>query len=220
MTANDFLMNLDNPLEKIIYIKSSSRVVADGVYELVDILHNIPSSFLPLLQWSNTSDFAITQTWYDNPLQFSYGSIYQGMYAVVNQTKLSLTFDNHTGSSKTFYYKVFGLPVSTMNVNSIIPFTTDLADNFVLNSESNYMKLFKADRFNSAGSFNHGLGYIPRVVAWGQTLTDTYEIPLVIGYQTSPTGIGNGGVSVTDQNISWDGIGGYSAIEYRIYLDN
>src|SRR5690606_1610325 len=70
--------------------------------------------------------------------------------------------------AKTLYYRIFCLMPSTANESSIVDFTENAGDDFILNTDYNYMKLVNAGVFEFGGTvkYTHNLGFVPRVRFW------------------------------------------------------
>lgn len=224
----NFLLNTDYPLDKIIYMTSGSftaNVTFSGTY---DISHSLGFAPLPIMQWSLTSDFEIC---YEISSSGTVGWESYGLSARVlsDNTELRISYYNNTGGNKTIYYRIIGFMPSNINVD--VDPTAIAADNFVFNTDYNYLKLYMSGimelntTIGVSTSVTHNLGYIPRVFCWEEL--GTTESPLIVpmggGVEYKPIkGEGNGTIVTTTQLTAVSPTGGYyqaEALHYRIYYD-
>jgi hypothetical protein len=225
--ARNFLLNTDYPLDKIIYITSGSATVAnttnDGVPGIT-ITHNLPFTPLPILLWSNTSDFAIC---YENSDEsYTTNSFVSGagqFYSVsANSTTIGITRYNLSGSSKTLYYRIFCFQPSNASIESVVPATNSSGSEFILNTDYNYMKLVNAGVLTSASrTYSHGLSFTPRVQLWGSASGTVSRLVGAQLIQSDPTGSAGGtsGVFIDSTKIEWLNPNTFDTIHYRIYGD-
>ena len=222
----NFLLNTDYPMDQIVYLKEGSFVQGDTGSFTINIPHNLPFTPLPEMVWSHTADFAICQTgpdetYMDNQWTTMVGEYYQ---VLANDTNIIIQGNNNSGTTKTIYYRIWAFAPSTASLDSIVSSTIDTGDNFILNTDYNYMKLAYNGYLPISGTqsvFTHNLGYIPRVKVWAISgITD----PLVYiqSISTDPTGSSGSsvGLYVTTTQIIMMNNGGYNGIEYRIYYDS
>lgn len=221
----NFLLNTDYPLDKVVYITSGSATVANATVDLdlstaIRIAHGLPFRPLPILLWSNTSDFAITNEQRDADYLADAFGAGAGQYYLVHAdaTNIYIKRYNQSGGSKTLYYRIFCFLPSDADEDSVAPSTQVSGSDFVLNTDYNYMKLFHDGILTTTGNtYTHNLGYVPRVQVWEET-ADTTVSRLVLAQDISG-GVGNTGVYITDTQLVWVNPGTYSGIHYRIYCD-
>ena len=212
--ARNFLINTEYSMDKVVYIKTGSMSVPNGTNDTVVIeAHNLPFTPLPYLVWSNTSDFSVSFTSSDDVVYPS--ATYQRYDIKSDSTNISIDRFNSSGSTKTVYYRIFGLAPSTASIDSVVPATSSVGDNFIINTDYNYLKLGFSG--TTTTSFTHSLGYYPVTLAWT-------EISGVIRPANNATASNisavNSGVYVTTTQLVYDDGGSPGAtIHYRIYMD-
>lgn len=165
--AKNFLLNSDYPQDKVVLLLSGSIPIDSATHT---IPHNLP--FTPLVDgcWSMTSDFSTSYEFYSgdfpsgNPGYFFAHEV----QLQANSTNVILPTLDIAGGSKTAYYRIFGFEPSDSTADIASPITS--SDNFVLNTDYNYMKLYTSGVANpgTAATYTivHGLGYKPQVRAW------------------------------------------------------
>lgn len=216
--AKNFLLSSDYSMDKIIFMASGSVTVSAGGADDNYTNHNLP--VLPLMKgvWSYTSNFSNS---YDmgQPL---YSDNDVSVLVQSNSTQYRVYAFNNGGSSKTIYWRVFGVMDTTDT--STLDFTASTADSFVLNTDYNYTKLYLSGDANISSSsvnIDHDLGYKPQVDVW-------FEAALIPGqYQTQYLGISNDGgvynsIRITNSQLQFvkGSLAGQSTkYKYRIYLD-
>lgn len=225
MAVQDFLLTTDFPIEQVLFTIVGSTVVPNNTLSgSVNIPHGLPFTPLPIMVWSNTSDFAIANSWFDTQYALNSFTTGAGQSHTVsaNATNITIGTYNFSGSSKTVYYQIYCLAPSDASIDSIVAATANLSENFLLNTDFNYMKLAYPGRLTpSVRVFNHNLGYVPRVKFW-QSGSGRYD-PLIPSFaiQSDPTGSGllTSGLHVTATQLIWLNPTGVDYIEYRIYGD-
>lgn len=164
MTTNpkDFLLNTDYELDKIVLVKTGSFTNS------VDISHTL--SFTPLAfgVWSFDSNFTTTNSLGDSALATEYGYTPP---TTVNcrsfSNKITLKASGENATTATIYYRLYAMAPPGTNADA--PTTSDLANQFILNTDYNYRKLNATGTFAQPGqSYSHNLGYLPQVMAWVQ----------------------------------------------------
>lgn len=223
--ANKTLLTTDASLDKIIYMDSGSISVPVTFSGSTAIPHGLGFIPLPLILWSNTPDFTTTYT--DNDADMNLrrldgsGMIIGQSYTITaNSTDITIGHYNNSGSTQTVYYRIYCFAPSTLDPDTLIEHTASIADNFVINTDYNYMKLASTGSLDSVTpSFTHDLGYVPTVMIWGLQFDGT-STPTV-GGQISPTYPAfDYRIDVSATDITWTGAGtNFNNIEYRIYTD-
>lgn len=216
-----FLLDSDYPMDKIIYMTSGSVSVPNttSAFPGITIPHGLPFTPLAILQWSNTSDFAITNEYRDADYVSTVFTTFAGQYYSVyaNATNIYIDKYNLSGATKTLYYRVFCFQPSDASETSVVPSTENQGSKFILNTDYNYMKLFYAGILTTvANTYTHNLGYVPRVQIWEQTGTTTSRN--ILGQEIS-IAAQSSGVHITDTQIVWLNPSTYDKIYYRIYVD-
>lgn len=168
--ATGLLIDSDNPLDKVILLKSDTLVfsVSGTSYTF-----NHGLSFTPLIKvvWSTNSDFSVTYSVGDGPVSSSVFSPFIPMLSMAkaNSTSVTLEFSN-PDTVPTAYLRVYGFMPSNVNVDA--SFTSSSAENFTIDSDYNYTKLYmsgvtaSSSTGSSTESINHNLGYYPQVESW------------------------------------------------------
>lgn len=225
-----FLYNSDYQTDMLIYVKDGSFTLLDGQdiggigTEDVDgrIAHNLPFTPLVEMVWSNTADFAICdQTNWDEDYFDTFWTTTTGQYYLCysDDTNVVISGVNSSGSTKTLYYRIWGFAPSTADSTSVVPATANDADNYVLNTDYNYMKLaFSGSITPASGSvtFTHNLGYVPRVKIWAIASGLTYQVvDTTISFDSVDYG-----VYITDTQLIFKDMTIYDSLEYRIYYDS
>ena len=213
--ARNFLINTDYPMDKIVYMTSGSMTVPDGTSDTIPLVaHYLPFTPLPYIIWSNTSDFTVSFTRTDD---VTYPSGTYQLYSVSsNANNINIIRFNSTGSSKTIYYRIFCYAPYNANIDSSVPVISSLADNFVMNTDYNYLKLLYEGIITSSTPFTHNLGYIPTVLAWKNHLGTITPVS-----QATSSTLGGAGVYITTSQLIYDTyVGDEDEIYYRIYLDD
>lgn len=170
MDSRDFLLTTDFPLDKVIYMASGSNTVPASGFPTIEISHNLP--FRPLItgSWSLDANFSTSK----DPGFPQYGDFNQPYLEVSSTpTLLRVSPYNTTSGSVTFYWRVYGF--MPPNVNEVAPFTASQSDDFVMNTDYNYTKLFSAGIANLTSgnvSIDHNLGYRPQVEIWAESAFD------------------------------------------------
>ena len=225
--ARNFLINSDYPVDHIAYLTSDSYVIPSGtIGNTIVISHGL--GFTPLFdgQWSQTADFTVA---YDldtgvfpstniSASPFSIAVTIDGLGAGSDSTSITLSTTNITNSDQTIYYRIYAFQPDDVHTDTNS--TASSADNFVFNSDDNYMKLYSAGHISVSGAgtytIPHNLGYIPQVRSW-----------YTMFGLTRPTKGGNTHdfyVSADESNIYLviGNFGSYTAMtrfDYRIYVD-
>lgn len=227
--ARQMLISSDYPMDKVVYRHEDSIDVPAGTLtDSIDIPHDLTFVPAPILVWSNTPDFSVTYTGGDAQLYSGQiiGSALAGQEynASATSTNVIINLYNNSGSDQTVYYRVIALAPSSAPDSSVVPFTEN-ADDFVINTDFNYMKLYNTGRLTTDpdNEYSHNLSYTPRVWVWNDILDGDIIAPYIatsfinlptIGPLTSSIG-----VYATENDLIWEEPGSYTGIPYRIYLD-
>lgn len=199
----DFLLNTDYEMDKIIYFQNGS--LDAGQYD-IDIPHKL--GFTPLIfgvcafneDFSDSRSVPFDYTTQSDTIQFT---------AAANSTNVRLSYINYNGTPNKIFYRIYGFEPDGTH-NKVSP-TSKYAQNFIINTDYNYCKLFEKGATEPTSTITHGLGYIPQTLAWIDT--GTWIRPAEESSTTSK-------IIVTDQNISFQYPAlGISKIHYRIYFD-
>ncbi len=232
MSVKNFLLNSDYPLDKVVWNKQDLIVVPadtdDSFTPGITIPHGLPFTPLPVLTWSNSSDFSTSyndweETYADSAVNGAMPAIGQQYTISADATNIYITRYNWGVGLKGLYYRIYCLMPSNASADSLVPYTQTQGANFVLNTDMNYMKLVNAGIFiyNGVASYNHNLGFVPRVFFW-------MEANGLIGYfittqviSSDPTGSGGltTGLRVSSSSLEWVNPSGYEKLHYRIYGD-
>lgn len=193
MLPNDFILNSDNPIDKVIYRSSiiSFTIPAFGFLDS-SFAHGNGGAFLPLGQYSLSPTFA--SGIYDSgtsPSTPGIPQIYTNILEV-DATTVYYNFTNNTGSSVTFYLRLVGLAIP--NTSRDVDFTSQYQD-LILNTDLNYMKLIIDDTSSvaadTATSIPYILPYTPKVLLW-QLSAGRYS-NIVVGSRNTLGDSGNNG---------------------------
>ena len=225
--SRNMLVSSDFPLDKVVFMSSGSISVPPFGFNDVSVPHGLP--FIPLVSavYSTTSDFETTYEYNSGPVQTNTSLPGVFLYDTSDMSTsehIILRHSNNTASSVTLYYRVYAFMPST--ANDLVGFTVTEADDFVMNTDYNYTKLFMSgvtpysSVANSVEVITHGLGYRPQVSAWQQKPDGVYSVTSALLLANGNTT--GGMVSVTDNNIIYqreDFPFGASRLHYRIYID-
>ena len=226
VNPRNFLINSEFPLDQILFLNQGSTVVLNSTFSgTVAIAHGLP--FIPLasLVWSNDSDFTTAYNYEDGNFTTSFISPIGQRYDVFSDaTNVNINLYNTSGSTQTVYYRIYCFAPSTASVDSLVEHTANDGEEFIINTDFNYMKLAATGSLtDGAGtvSYAHGLGFIPRALVWYQVGSTFYQITSPQIVNTDPTGSGGitTGVHVDSTKLEWLNPTGVSSIQYRIYAE-
>jgi hypothetical protein len=95
--------------------------------------HSLPFTPLLILQWSNTSDFTVTNELQDAEYVGNTFTTGAGQSYLISSdaTNANITRYNFSGSSQTLYYRMFGFMPSDANADSEVPSTSNLGSPFI-----------------------------------------------------------------------------------------
>jgi len=170
----NFLVNTDSPLDQIVYLDSGSFIVPSGggVGATDTAPHGLSFRPLAVVNWSLNSDFLTTKEC-NLPVFEGTDPYAIRVDNVSNSTNLVVSGFNPTASNVTVYWRAYGFMPSNVNLDA--SYTAILADNFVLNTDYNYPKLWYNDVTGST-TINHTFGYRPQVMAWSDNGTSIAQL--------------------------------------------
>lgn len=181
----DFLLNTDYEMDKIIFCRKLT--ITTSTPTIQEIEHGLPTVPLMLGVWSPTEDFSETHS------LMPIAPVDNGAYCWVSSTYKSVNVhlmpeqnQDESYAQTTFHIYLFGLEPSdnyhdeyastngapTIIKQKIAP-TRGFADQFILNTDYNYMKLLTGrpeleyDAQTGISTYHHGLGYVPFILTWG-----------------------------------------------------
>lgn len=170
--ANKFLLNTDYPIDKVSGSVTGQFDVASGASAFPVVAHGLGYTPLYFLKWSTTPDFS---TSYDE-IGVSFNFVQNS--AQTDATNLYMFALNLTGSTVTVYYRVIFFAPTDLDPD--VGNTQSGLDNFVLNTDYNYTKIFQEGVTSGASAtIPHGLGYYPQVEAWYIRASDGRCVHLV-----------------------------------------
>ena len=239
----DFLLNTDYEMDKIIYVHNFEHTVS--AITTITIPHGLATAPLPFGIWATNSDFTNSHSIgeYDDPwnqdLRCEAWSDMTNVYL-----KLTPKLENNAYVSTTFYGTIFGFEPGSNWPNyphttgtpyeyikthgQKIPATSKYAQNFILNTGYNYLKLQASGNLGSWNStlhrqtYMHNFGYVPQVLVW-YTLgawEGNIEFQADGGsfyYESSEAE--RSGVFVDDKQFYYQTSVGLFALEARVYAD-
>ena len=182
---DDFLLNTDYEMDKIIYFKEGK--FTPGQYGRVEIPHNLGIAPLVTGVWSKNADFSEPHTFSGvsgvvDPSSNSY--VTASISCASDDSKITLTQFSGPISAQTyfqFYVRIMGFEPSGSHKS--LPKTSQNANKFTLNTDYNYLKLYKAgaeDVIYSGGMYQpitiqHNLGYRPQAIFWVESFAQDYH---------------------------------------------
>lgn len=218
--APSFDLDTDYPLDKVIYIASGSGSIS-GSSDIV-FPHGLPFAPMTGFYWSLTPDFSVIYENNVGPFPSGNPSVTFTLQVAIEADATNVTLrGNGILGSTTIYYRVFGFQPDDLDEN--LSSTSNQADQFILNTDYNYLKLLTADNVTLAAgastTITHNLGYKPQVTGWFQYLGTIYPLQFV---SLDPTGVAqNSSMEITDTTlVLYNGPILPSKFYYRIYLDS
>ena len=186
----NFIFDSDYPPDYIVKaLTKSYTLVGDpmgyGTVNLDTIPHGLP--FAPLVDgiWGITSDLSDARSIaYDHGPNFIFGMVILQIYVTSDETNIYIYCVNseYPPITRTFYFKLW-MYMNPAYSGSVAPVEDNT--NYRFNTDFNYLKLAMAGNVSiPAGqsiTVNHGLGFIPRALAWsrvdlGVGATNTFQI--------------------------------------------
>lgn len=209
------------PLDKVIYQHTLSIPIPAFDFADVNILHGLAFTPLVRMQWSTDPNFTTAYGPDGGPRDSTGSPGYQtGVYAIGN--RIFVTTTNRFATPVTLYIRIFGFMPS--NANASVPSTSVQGAKFVFNTAYNYMKLFSkgitsVPSGSAVRTVNHGLGYIPTVMLWGENTLGTF--PFVFNNVFPFSGSGEFNIDIDTQNVTYTADSTFDPIvmHHRIYLD-
>ena len=209
---NDFLLNTDYELDKIIYFHEGQFTNS------TEFEHKL--GFIPLVfgVWSTDENF-----YSPNPIAGEVDTSVEPGYspllsvaAEATATTVKLTCAGNT-NNQVIYYRIYGFEPS--DTKSKASATSKYAKNLVFDSDYNYCKLMKEGTFTQTGQvFEHKLGYIPQVLAWEHELLPVETIrPLTLYSADTNYGVKVSATTLTSGLITPSL---FDKIYWRVYYDN
>lgn len=222
-SAKQMLVSSDYPLDKIIYMHTRSVVVGAGSFNDQIFAHNLPFTPLILGQWSFDSNFETAYDANSGPRFSPGGTLLFQSILQSNSTNIVIFNTNNQGVPVTVYWRIYGLMPST--VSEVAPFTASTADDYIIDTDQNYSKLFMSgvtgfsSTLGSSVTVTHGIGYRPQVLVWTENSSHTnwtggYSIEGSSGNNRCRVGT-NDIVLIRDSVI----LPSATRFHYRIYID-
>ena len=164
----DFVLSSDYPIDQVIYRSETIAVSVNGYdYKDVAVPHTAGGFFLPIVQFSTSSDFS--QNVFDiNASGFGNNGDFQYLTGLdIDDNSIYINTINRTDTAVTFYFRVIGFALS--DDRRKFPFTSHY-HNMTFNTNSNQLKLYKAGSatvaVNQSIQIPHKLGYKPLTLLW------------------------------------------------------
>lgn len=199
----EFLLNTDYEMDKIIYFAEGE--LNSGQYD-VPLTHNL--GFAPLIfgVCAFNSSFSDSRS---IPYNYQTSSDFVSFTARASNSDVKISYNTANGTPAKIYYRLYGFEPADSHAK--VGATSKYAQNFILNTDYNYCKLYKKGTTTPTSTVAHNLGYIPQVLAWADTGT------VITPLEESTT---SGNIIVTDQNVLFQYPAlGLQKIHYRIYYD-
>lgn len=196
----DFILNTDYEMDKIVYFTEGS--ISLDPYE-INIPHKL--GFTPLVfgVCATQSDFSDSRS---IPFQVQTPDGYISFSVLADSTNIRISFGSYNMANR-MYYRIYAFEPTDSHAK--VGGTSKNAKQFILNTDYNYCKLYKAGITTGATTLKHNLGYLPQVMAWRKSGSS------IIPIETASE-------SDTTQNVvvKTDSVVFPSAdIHYRIYYD-
>lgn len=227
---DDFLLNTDYEMDKIIYFK-------EGKYTPQNMRVQIPHTLgiAPLITgvWSKYADFSEPHSFTTSEIDYSTNTYaIDSILCTSDESNIDLYQSSGPISSPTpfdFYVRLIGFEPSGSHKN--LPKTSQNANKFILNTDYNYLKLYKAGVENvvlSGGIYQpitleHNLGHHAQGLFWAESGGSGWiEIRNISQANLANIYTDKAGVeSYTDKFIVYppSANGLTKKIHYRIYYD-
>lgn len=184
--AKNFLLDTDYPLDMVVYLITGSISMSPASSGLAVIPHKL--SFVPLCSgsWSLTPNFSVQYEYdsgtfpssnigislFDQTLSLSTPLF--GNFPGADSTNVNILWVNNNSSAMTAYYRIYALGPPDQSV--IAPYTAFSGDNFVLNTDFNYTKLYinttQALTASNTYTMTHNLLAVPQIGLWTRRTSD------------------------------------------------
>lgn len=166
-TPRQYIINSDYPMDFIVWGGTGSGSSSSYNQSIITIAHKLPFKPLVFGQFSLDSG----ATWMPMGL-YDYFVNKIDIWVESDATNVYVNFTYLASGTKTVQFRLWAFAPSDADSSITIP--SKSSNSFRLNSDFNYSKLVKADKWNIVtGSrqtiFAHGLGYVPEVMAWFET---------------------------------------------------
>lgn len=223
ITQKKMVMTTDFPLDKVIFLHLGMLDLSSSL----DYIFPNPFTFTPLIKvvWSTSPDFNTTYGVGDGPLSTNPSFPFLPNLAVAKADLSSITLQfGNPGSIPSAYIRMYAFMPS--DTSSAVEPNTSAGDAFVINSEYNYSKLYRAGvtPFSStAGStetINHDLDYYPQIEAWYEKSGAIYSMAQIF---KSGGSLSTESFELTNSNLILRRdpfLTGSERFHYRIYLDD
>jgi hypothetical protein len=206
----DFIINTDYEMDKLVLYKHGTLTSS------ATIPHNLSYAPLAFGVWSTDSEFGNVNPVgeIDTASEPGYTPALS-VGCMASRDNIILNTSGNTNGA-TLYYRIYAMQPS--DINKAAPATSQFADEFILNTDYNYSKLCAKGEFTESGqSFEHGLGYLPQVMAWYQTVSNGTQVIKPLMSASGATGFK---LFVTQRNISLAiKPNDVSKVYWRIYYD-
>lgn len=142
MNPDSFNLSTDYPIDKVIYRSPITPLsISPGDASVVSIPNTTGVAFLPIIQYSTSPTFATNV--YDVGTSPSSGGVQTyNTSGGVTSTEITYGANNNTPSPITLYFRTVGLEL--VGTSGEVQ-TTQSYQDFVLNTDNNYMKIVKQD---------------------------------------------------------------------------
>ena len=209
MSLNDFILDSDYPIDKIVGSVAGSFSRNTSTYFTPEVVaHGLPFAPTYIMQWSTNADFIPA---YSEQLSGDGNSPL--LEAQASPTTISL-FPYVPAGTISFYYRV--ILFMPPDIDVLANETASSFDNFILNTDYNYPKIFQEGRINGTTTINHNLGYVPLVDFWIHRTSDN----ILRHFPVSETDAGNlGGAIATETSVTFYLPSGHDYMYYKIYGD-
>ena len=231
---NDFLLNTDYEMDKIIYFNDVK--LTPNQWGNVELPHSLGYAPLVTGAWSRTADFSEP-----HPLSGTSGVIDPSTSSYtadvisvgVDEEKFIFTqFSGPVANPTTFPFYVRIMCFEPANIHKSAPKTSQNAKQFILNTDYNYLKLFKEGVedvvYNTQTglydpiTITHNFGYHAQALFWVESIAQNWrEVSPLTGFILPNMYTDKAGVeSYTDKFIIYPYLQAMSGkIHYRIYYD-
>lgn len=211
----NFLLNTDYEMDKIIYF-TEGELTLDSYQATIP--HKLP--FTPLIfgvcsyspDFSDTKDIAFQEITPQTSASFT---------AFADAENINIYYSNTDTSKNTIYYRIYAFEPSDSSADLLA--TSNLAKEFVLNTDYNYCKLYKSGIVGGGQDtvIEHNFGYVPMVLAWGEGAGGNIS-PIEYNIVYDPVLNNPYFIGINEANVSFSFANAptsFTKIHYRIYYD-